>query len=486
MNSQTRGQMIRKRRRQRKKRQRLVLILGILFILLISTAAALSTGKAAAIQVAVKSEAIIQEEALPQWSVDVTLEDKKKESKVIDRKSKYAVSDLVKDLKEGIDYTIVCETDGTQEGDFPIQIQLSDELKKKLEQDWRRKVKVEVKEGVFTVKNKVGEWDGTKFKKWDGTYLANEFVTYKGKVYFLGENQERVVSGFNEVNGKRYCFDKDGVMVTGWYDDGESKYHFGEDGAMTIGWLADGDAKYYFDKEGKMLTGDQRVGTKQCVFTADGKLESEKLVIDPAQKMVALTFDDGPGPRTMELLNVLEANGAKATFFMVGPNVDNYPDTVKKMEEIGCEPANHTTNHKDLAKLDAAGIQTQVGGTNNSISAVLGHGAALLRPPYGSVNDGVKAYAGMPLALWSVDTLDWKVKNKEQTVANIWQAEAAGGLDGDVILMHDIHGWSVDAAIEIIPQLVAKGYQLVTMSEMAEARGTTMEAGVKYFSFPQQ
>ena len=80
---------------------------------------------------------------------------------------------------------------------------------------------------------------------------------------------------------------------------------------------------------------------------------------------------------------------------------------------------------------------------------------------------------------WSVDTLDWKTKSKEETVKSVL-SEAR---DGSIILMHDIHEWSVEAAIEVIPQLIEKGYQLVTVSELAAARGITLKPGVTYFNF---
>lgn len=85
----------------------------------------------------------------------------------------------------------------------------------------------------------------------------------------------------------------------------------------------------------------------------------------------------------------------------------------------------------------------------------------------------------MPMIYWSIDTLDWKTKSKTKTV----KAVMKNVQDGDIILMHDTHSWSVDAAIEIIPKLIKKGYQLVTVSEMAEARGVELENGKTYFDF---
>lgn len=197
------------------------------------------------------------------------------------------------------------------------------------------------------------------------------------------------------------------------------------------------------------------------------------------QPMIALTFDDGPGKYTSKLLDALEQYGAHATFFMVGKNVPKYPEEVKRMLEIGCELGNHSYDHAQLTKLTPEGIQGQVNDTNGEIEKVAGKSATLLRPPYGAVDDNVKQNVGMPMILWSVDTLDWKTKDANATIENV--LTNAG--DGDIILMHDIHEQSVEAAIQLIPALQEKGYKLVTVSEMAKARGVKLENGEKYFGF---
>ncbi len=131
--------------------------------------------------------------------------------------------------------------------------------------------------------------------------------------------------------------------------------------------------------------------------------------------MVALTFDDGPGQYTERILNTLAANGAKATFFMLGTNIPNYPDAVKKMESLGCELANHTFDHKDLATLDYDSDSKRGKFYKRQLNALVGHGASLVRPPYGSYNSTVKSVIGFPMILWSIDTLDWKTKNAQST-----------------------------------------------------------------------
>ncbi len=137
--------------------------------------------------------------------------------------------------------------------------------------------------------------------------------------------------------------------------------------------------------------------------------------------------------------------------------------------------------HPKLDSLSPEQIISEVQGVSNIISSHIGHGAVSLRPPYGSGihEEKVTKNVGLPMIYWSVDTLDWKTKSKEKTVESVL-SEAR---DGSIILMHDIHEWSVEAAIEVIPKLIEQGYQLVTVSELAAARGITLEPGVTYFNF---
>lgn len=212
------------------------------------------------------------------------------------------------------------------------------------------------------------------------------------------------------------------------------------------------------------------------------EIDEEYLASEEAKKnrpMIALTFDDGPGANTMRLLEALEEKGAKATFFMVGQNVSKYPETVKKMYEIGCDLGNHTYNHADLSTLSAEGIQSQINDTNTQVEEAAGHPSTLLRPPYGSANETVSQNAGMPLILWNVDTQDWKTRDTQASIDHV----LANAGDGDIVLMHDIYSTSVDAAIELIDLLQDKGYSLVTISELAKARGYDLANGQKYYGF---
>ncbi len=184
--------------------------------------------------------------------------------------------------------------------------------------------------------------------------------------------------------------------------------------------------------------------------------------IDPTKPMVALTFDDGPGPYTDRILDVLTKYDAKATFFVVGNRLGSYSSTLKRQVELGMEIGCHTWNHTQLTTLDRSGIASQISSTNNKVHEITGLYPSLLRPPYGSYNSTVREVSGAPIIMWSIDTLDWKTRNADST----YKAVMNNVKDGDIILMHDIHSPTADAVERIVPALVEKGYQLVTVSEL--------------------
>ena len=357
---------------------------------------------------------MIQGEALPEISVKVTLEGSKK--RILDWKPKYTVNNLLTACEKGETYQAVFDTDGKMEGEFQVKIELTKEFQESLKSGLGEKVTIQTEDASLTVKNKYGQWEENKFQKYDGNYARKEFIESKGKTY-------------------------------------------------------------YFDDSGNMVTGELKIGCKKYVFSEDGALLSEELCVDPGRPMIALTFDDGPGKDTGRLLDTLEQYDARATFFMVGPRVQEYPQDLQRMLDLGCELGNHTTNHPQLTKLSPEQILKEINTTTEAIKAATnGIGPDTVRPPYGAINDTVKRTVEYPLIMWSVDTLDWKTRNAQSTI-DIVMNQAS---DGDIILMHDIHKESVDAAVQLIPALVNKGYQLVTVSELAQARGITLENGERY------
>ncbi len=203
--------------------------------------------------------------------------------------------------------------------------------------------------------------------------------------------------------------------------------------------------------------------------------------IDPDKPMVALTYDDGPSAYTPVILDVLEANNATATFFVVGDRVDGsskYQSYVKRAYELGCQIGNHTYEHKTLTSLSKSGIQSQISKCDTAVRNVIGIAPTIMRPPGGARNTTVDQTVGKPIILWSIDTLDWKTRNASKTISSVLNNVK----DGDIILMHDLYSATGEASKTIIPSLIKKGYQLVTIEELAKYRGG-MKNGNRYSSF---
>lgn len=476
----TRQNGIKMHERRKKRNQamwKLIAVAAVCIVLILAYILAGVLRKKVVLTLQFDNVAILQEEKVPELKASVKVE--KDDGPKLDKKSKYTSKEFIKDLKNGKGYKIICKVDPKTEGSYKATIKLNPSLQKKLDDDWKKKVELTVKNGKVRVKNKVGTWDGKKFKRYDGSYVKDEFVVSKGQPYYF-DSKGNMATGWHTINSTTHCFNKKGIMQTGWQKRGTDKYYMAKSGGAVTGWQKIGKTTYYFESDGKMVTGEVNIGLSKCKFDKNGKLVSKKAgSVDPKKPMVALTFDDGPGPRTVELLKKLEKYNAHATFFMVGQNVSAHKDALKKMQEIGCELGNHSYNHANLATLDEKGLKGQVQKTNELIKDVVGRGATVLRPPYGAIGGVMHEKVKMPMILWNIDTLDWKTRNAKKTIETVMNNVG----DGDVILMHDIHTESVDAALKLIPMLEKEGYQLVTVSEMAEAKGMKLESGVKYCDF---
>lgn len=181
------------------------------------------------------------------------------------------------------------------------------------------------------------------------------------------------------------------------------------------------------------------------------------------QKLVALTFDDGPHPvYTERLLDGLKERNVKATFFLIGKSADKYPDLVKRMAEEGHLIGNHTMDHVQLNHQTYDQALEQIRQSNQVITRITGQTPRYIRPPFGEWSKELEEEVDMTAVLWDVDPVDWKVKNTETVVKRI--LKNAG--EGDIILLHDVYGTSVDAALEIVDQMRAEGYEFVTVDEI--------------------
>ena len=179
-------------------------------------------------------------------------------------------------------------------------------------------------------------------------------------------------------------------------------------------------------------------------------------------KVIALTFDDGPGPYTAQLLDILDQHGAKATFFLIGSKVSGQANVVRSIHARGHQLGNHSWSHPELPKLSVDQIAGEIDRTNNAIKQATGITPAILRPPYGAVNGVVLEQLrlrGMSSILWSVDTRDWADRNSDIVCSRA----VAGARPGAIILMHDIHQASVGAVPCILSSLKQQRYSFVTV-----------------------
>ena len=190
------------------------------------------------------------------------------------------------------------------------------------------------------------------------------------------------------------------------------------------------------------------------------------------EKAVALTYDDGPSKFTNRILDCLERYGAKATFFVIGNSVYAYPDALLRAHNMGMEIGNHTMTHPRLTSISSSEVRTQLDKNASVVENVTGKRPTLVRPPYGSYNQSVINTAKTPFILWSIDTLDWKTRNAQKTV----DAVLSDVKDGDIILMHDLYLPTAEATEIIVPRLIDMGYDLVTVSELAERKGISLTA----------
>lgn len=308
----------------------------------------------------------------------------------------------------------------------------------------------------------------------------------KRSYYYFTEDGSAFTDGYKEVtiSGKKkyFFFRSNGVAFTNGLKkvtiDGKKYYfYFKENGrALIKEWKTIDDKTYYFGKDGRALTGkNHAISHYLCSFNSKGELQRK---IDKNKKMVALTYDDGPSVNTKKILNTLEKYDSVATFFVVGNRVSSYSSSVKRAYEIGCEIGNHTYDHKILTNCNAATIQSQYKKTNTKIKSITGENPVLFRPPGGGLNQTARNNVKMPLILWSVDTLDWKYRNSRSVQTAVLNKVK----DGDIVLMHDLYETTANASAVVIPELVKRGYQLVTVSELAACRGE-MKNGVSYYSF---
>ena len=202
---------------------------------------------------------------------------------------------------------------------------------------------------------------------------------------------------------------------------------------------------------------------------------------EQTQKLVALTFDDGPSGRyTRKLLDGLRERNAKATFFLCGYRIEQDPELTERIFREGHEIGLHGYSHKPLDNMCRADVLQEL---KKSVSLLPEDcSAVLLRCPGGTCSQCTCSAAtsmGLSLVYWSVDPQDW-AKDSASAIANAVLPQVQ---DGDIILLHDMSVSSVDAALTIIDTLVKQGFRFVTVSQLAERKGVSLTPGTVYSHF---
>ena len=193
------------------------------------------------------------------------------------------------------------------------------------------------------------------------------------------------------------------------------------------------------------------------------------------RKVIALTFDDGPdGKYTPKVLDVLKQYQIKATFFLVGSQVEKYPDVVKRIVDEGHDIGNHSWSHKDLSKLDAKALDEQLARTQQAIEKASGFVPDLVRAPYGAISPALIDYLHdneLKHVAWTVDPKDWAGTSVSVMRDNIRKHAKPGG----IILLHSFGGRknALDHTLQLLPLIIGDlqkaGYEFATVDDMIGA-----------------
>lgn len=194
------------------------------------------------------------------------------------------------------------------------------------------------------------------------------------------------------------------------------------------------------------------------------------------EKAIALTFDDGPGDYTEALLDGLEENGAKVTFFVIGKKAEKYPETVERAYDEGHLIGSHSYDHINLLASSISDIEESINKNAKLIQEITGEKPLFFRAPHGYTTAYQLKRLNTFFVKWSVDSYDWKGKDAEYIYNRIMKKAS----DGQIILLHDTKEATVEAVLRAIPELQAQGYEFVRVDELLSRNGDKIRMGVPY------
>ena len=258
----------------------------------------------------------------------------------------------------------------------------------------------------------------------------------------LKKKKKKLLSHFSDIH---FTFDE------------ETFYFYFEPYEITAGYFDIITTKIPIEKIGLAIDINQGKTEKEWK-----KVEMTTKIIDPNQKSVALTFDDGPSTYTDDLLDLLKKYDASATFFVIGNKVEIYSETMRRMVREGNEVGNHSYNHKWLTKVSEEEFLNQINQTQQIVKKITGFTPRLMRPTYGAVNQSLRKRSKLKVIMWDVDTRDWESHN----ISTIVKKTINSTKDGSIILMHDTKKQTITILEKLLKQLKSDGYQFVTVSEL--------------------
>ena len=321
------------------------------------------------------------------------------------------------------------------------------------------------------------------------TELSLEKVSHKINDYEVGPISTKILlSSYTEKDGKTFTLSS----LFKSPDDAKNKFLFKIKQQLALKGISENDIKTIINKlrDQDMATWkfafndskfniniEPKVGDVNSVeisindlykYINESYLKGEDLekyqtyIKKKNRKAVALTFDDGPSPKTTPIaLELLKKYNAKGTFFMVGHAVEGNEEIVKQVVAEGHQIGNHSWDHPVLTKISLEKAKSQINDTTAALKKASGVDVHIMRPPYGAINGAIQAAVDQSFILWDVDTLDWKNRNTASIMKEVRKAQA-----GSIILMHDIHQTTIDALPLILQYLTEQGFEMVTIEEL--------------------
>jgi len=237
--------------------------------------------------------------------------------------------------------------------------------------------------------------------------------------------------------------------------------------------LTDNGIIYYFNYD----LFDNIDYTPEFYFDYDGNIILEREFTKPYK--IAFTFDDGPSEYTKEIVDTLKLNNSTATFFMLGNRMKYNQEIVKYVIENNMEVGSHSYSHKNLNNISDEEILEEINSTTIIFNEITKRNIKLFRPPYGNANNKVKSLVPFPLIKWNIDTEDWLYRDSKRTYNHIVE----NACDGCIVLMHDLYPETLEAVKMVAPKLNEMGYEITTVSKLAESKKIELLRGIIYRSF---